>query len=102
MNEILKPGSGEYVPLEVREGALRIALKKPRYVKSLGMVVREIRVVCEELASALGEGARSWGFLGGKWGGVFLGFRRELLDGLEKLACAKGVKPRGKPPSSHS
>lgn len=95
MNEILRPGSGEYVPLKVEEGTLRITLREPRYVKSLGIMVREIRVVCDELAKALGEGVRSWGFLGGKWGGVFLGFRKELLEGLERLACAKGVKPRG-------
>lgn len=96
LNELFPPGWRGYRLLLVRGGALRVKLGEPRYVEGLGVVARELRIESGELAGALGEGCRTWVFLGGKEGGVFLGFRRECIARLEGLAAEKDVRPRGR------
>ncbi len=49
------------------------------------------------LPRALPRGARYPGYMGSKTGGVFIGFRREVLRVLEEIAAREyGVEPRGK------
>ena len=92
MNSILKPGEGVYVRAAFRNCTLRIFLRRRIYLPSLGIVVNEIRVR-SDLFSTL-ENRSSWAYLGGKVGGVFVGFRKEIITELEKVAKSMGVEPR--------
>ncbi len=96
INEVLAPRHSLYLPYTVVSGQLRIRLLNPIYVQPLSLMVREIRVSSKPLAETLGEGIKSWVYMGGKEGGVFLGFRKPQVRALEALAVKLGVKPRSK------
>ncbi len=95
LNEIMPPGGHTYCPIKFENSVLRVKLREPAYSKALGILVREIRVESEDLASAIPSGTSSWAYLGGKAGGVFLGLRREIIAKLEDFARSLGVEPRG-------
>ena len=95
MNELLAPKRHMYLLLVIKDDELRLKLRNPVYVKPLGLLVREIRVVYGELANSLGNG-RTWVYVGGKAGGIFLGFKKEYVEKLEALAASKGVAPLSK------
>lgn len=95
LNEAMPPVKHAYCPLKVDGDKVIVRLREPTYSRELGMLIREIRVESEELAGALGDGASTWVYLGGKEGGVFLGFRKEFIVKLEELARSRGVEPRG-------
>ncbi|RLE74097.1 MAG: hypothetical protein DRJ44_08015 [Thermoprotei archaeon] len=94
LNEIVKPKKSQYCFYKVNDDSVCIYLRNPIYSKSLNILVRRIIIESKELAEALGESTRSWVFVGGKYGGIFLGFKKEQMEKLEQLARKYGVSPR--------
>jgi len=92
-NEFLKPKSSLYAPFKIKESKLIIFLKKSVYMRSLGFNVNRLIVYSPELTSALGEGSYSYVYIGGKVGGIFLGFKKDFVRRLEKLAVKYGYEP---------
>jgi len=93
-NEVIKPRKSQYCRYSVSNGRIYVYLREQVYVNSLNIMVRKIKVTCKELADAIGEGTRSWVYVGGKYGGVFLGFKKPQVEKLERLAVELGVPPR--------
>ena len=85
LNKVLAPGESCYATLICTGGRLAVALWGPRRCR--------LEIECRELAEALGP-SRSVVYVGGKEGGIFLGFKKEYLRRLEELAERHGVKPR--------
>ena len=94
LNELVEPGASMYCPCFVEGEGLVVKLRTEKFSRTLGISVRSIRIGCRDLVEALGRGARSWVYVGGKRGGIFLGFKKEFLEKLEKLAVELGVVPR--------
>ncbi len=92
LNLALGPGSREYATAFTAGPALHVRFRRLLRAGPLGYA-RELVVVCGALAEALGE-MRDLVYVGGKEGGIFLGFRREYVKRLEALAERLGVKPR--------
>ena len=92
LNEILKPKKSLYVPFKVIGGKVIIYLKKTYYVKSLKSFANSLIIESEDLAELLKEGPFKT-YVGGKLGGVFLGFHKEVVRKLEEYAIKLGVIP---------
>jgi len=92
LNEILKPKRSLYVPYKVVNGEVIIYFKRVYYVKSLKTFASSLIIVSKELAEMLKEGPFKT-YVGGKIGGIFLGFHREVIKKLEEYASTLGVNP---------
>lgn len=90
LNEALPPGSSTYATAYTRGGELRIRFREPLRRPRPAI---ELAIRCEELARALAP-MRDVVYVGGKEGGIFIGFRREQIGKLEQLAASLGVPPR--------
>ncbi|RLE70926.1 MAG: hypothetical protein DRJ43_00910 [Thermoprotei archaeon] len=93
LNELLAPGFSQYLYFIAEGDELRIELGRVLYLKSLKIPVREIVIRSPTLARSIGP-RRDVVYIGGKPGGVYLGFRREVVRRLEELAIEMGVPPR--------
>lgn len=82
LNElVLSPEEHSYATAIVAGERLTVSLWKPRKTTLL--------VASRELSEALGP-LRSTVYVGGKQGGIFIGFRREYVRKLEDFARKKG------------
>jgi len=90
LNEVVPPGAHAYATAYTRRGELRVRFREP--LKAFGRV-RELAILCPELAAALAP-MRDVVYVGGKEGGIFIGFRREQIRKLEAFASSLGVSPR--------
>ncbi|HDH07298.1 MAG TPA: hypothetical protein ENF87_02895 [Thermoproteales archaeon] len=94
-NQIVKPKRALYLEYKSMPPDLVVFLDRGYTVKYGSKIFEAcfIELTCNELAKILGK-RRGKVYVGGKVGGVFLGFHKEEVTLLEKLAIAKGVKPR--------
>jgi len=92
LNEAIPPRSSMYATAYTQGGALRIRFQWPLRF-SFG-AAREMEIESPLLAGALGR-VRDTVYVGGKHGGIFIGFRREQIRKLEELATRLGVPPGG-------
>jgi fructose-1,6-bisphosphatase/inositol monophosphatase family enzyme len=90
LNEAVPPGAHAYATAYTRGGELRVRFREP--LKAFGYA-RELVIMCPELAAVLAP-MRDTVYVGGKEGGIFIGFRREQIRKLETLASSLGVAPR--------
>ncbi|RLF05379.1 MAG: hypothetical protein DRK00_04595 [Thermoprotei archaeon] len=93
INALFPPGASKYLPIVVEGNELRLKLGEVVYVRELRAPAREIVIECPLLAKALGA-LRSVAYVGGKVGGIYLGFKKPVVRKLEELAVSMGVKPR--------
>lgn len=91
LNEAIPPRASTYATAYTAAGSLRLRFREP--LKFSFGPVRELVIECSVLCEALGA-MRDVVFVGGKEGGIFLGFRREQIGKLEELAARAGVPPR--------
>jgi len=94
LNVVVKPKSSQYCRYSVSKDHINVYLRNHVYVEELNIIARKIRISCRELIDALGDGTRSWVYVGGKFGGIFLGFKKPQVEKLEHLARKLGVPPR--------
>ncbi len=93
MNELIKPGESTYVPFRVEGHRLTVRFRKAYYVRSLRAFASSLVIESEVLGEVL-AGVSSMAYVGGKVGGVFLGFHRDVIRRLEEYAASLGVPPR--------
>ena len=86
LNKIVKPKKAMYLPFKVGDSKIIIYLKKMIRINNPNITVKKISIYCPELADALGENESSYVYVGGKFGGVFLGFKKDFIKKLEALA----------------
>ncbi len=86
---IAKPKSGFYARAMYRLRRLRVLAE--RAIKPCIIIIEE----CNVLPKVFNEGTTTWVFVGGKVGGVFIGFRREFIRRFETVAKELfGIEPR--------
>jgi hypothetical protein len=90
LNEAVPPGAHAYATAYTKSGELRVRFREP--LKAFGYA-RELVIMCPELATVLAP-MRDAVYVGGKEGGIFIGFRREQIRKLEAFASSLGVSPR--------
>jgi len=90
LNEAVPPGAHAYATAYTRGGELRVRFREP--LKAFGFA-RELAIRCPDLAAALAP-MRDTVYVGGKEGGIFIGFKREQIRKLEAFASSLGVPPR--------
>ena len=90
INEAVPRGAHAYATAYTRGGELRVHFREPLKTSSYA---RELRAQCPELAAALAP-MRDAAYVGGKEGGIFIGFGRVHIQKLEALATNLGVQPR--------
>lgn len=91
LNEAVSPRASTYATAYTQGSALRVRFREP--IRLSSGAVEELVVECPLLAQALGP-MRGVLYVGGKEGGIFIGFRREQIRRLEELATRMGVPPR--------
>ncbi len=88
LNNIVPPGTGIYAP--VRGTGWGFTVSFERLIKGVVLEV-ESRI----LSRIFRYGERSWCYVGGKHGGIFLGLRKEYVKRLEEIAKhVYGVEPK--------
>ncbi len=93
LNELLPPGDSTYAVVYTAGKELRVKLREGGSPGGRGERAPEVSIECPELVSALAP-MRSIAYVGGKEGGIFIGFKREFVRRLEELAAKLGVAPR--------
>ncbi len=90
-DKVLENIGNAYAKLMADGGKLRIIFLKPRFIKELEAYVRELIIESNDLKPL--DSIKSWVFVGRKSGGIFIGFRKNVLQILEKIAITKGYRP---------
>ena len=89
LNKLLPPGSSGFFP--ARGDGVEVSIELHRLLKGFELAVRS-RVLAEHL---LRNGERTWVYVGGKPGGIFIGFKKQYVLRLEEIALKYyGLKPR--------
>ncbi len=66
-----------------------------RFTPFQGEWLIEVRGLGDPILSVFQQGERSYGYAGGKKGGIYIGFKRFILERLEEIAArVYGIGPR--------
>lgn len=86
LNGLLPAGGGKFLSITGTSEGITIKLEE-RW--------RFLVVECELLKEILAPGRRTRTWVGGKEGGIYIGFRKPEVEKLEKIASERfGIKPR--------
>ncbi|PCN50135.1 hypothetical protein B6U99_06020 [Candidatus Geothermarchaeota archaeon ex4572_27] len=89
LDGLLPPGDGRFLEVRGIKGGLKVTLDPPS--KGVRALIVESGLLNHVLRP--GEATRAW--VGGKHGGIYIGFRKAEVERLEGLATRLyGVKPR--------
>jgi len=90
LNVIIPPREGYFLRVYALNGGIRVKLKQvSKYASSY---VSEILILCEEINRVISPGERTIAWVGGKEGGIYLGFKKKYVDKLERLAEDMGIE----------
>jgi hypothetical protein len=79
LNEIIKPEKGYFYSIYGVEGGIKVKFGNQKFLLILHPFLTEVL--------KNGEKTRTW--VGGKFGGIYIGFRKEQIVKLEKIAREK-------------
>jgi len=87
LNELLPAESGKFLNITgTTEGIV---------IKFEGTKEKFLIIECELLKEVLASGEKTRTWVGGKEGGIYIGFRKAEIEKLEKIASKKfGIEPR--------
>ncbi|MCD6510250.1 MAG: hypothetical protein J7L11_07700 [Thermoprotei archaeon] len=94
INDIIPPSGGEFLRIQAFNGGLKIKLR--RVVRFDDRYVTEVRLLCSDINRVIGPGESSIAWVGGKEGGIYLGFRKKYVEALEEIARRRGYEPLSK------
>jgi len=83
VNNVFPPGTNAYGFLKVKGNYIEIIPFKRLIEKKNGIIVRKLIVESVELAEKIGYNTKSVVYIGGKVGGIFIGFKKEILEKLQ-------------------
>lgn len=99
LDNIIPPKRGRFLTIHGVEGGIRIDLGKPKEVNlnDERIEVERITVLHPHLSKVLEPNQKTRTWVGGKFGGIYIGFRKGEIAKLERIAETKfEVKPRKK------
>jgi len=105
LGKVIRRGRGNFLELRGVENCLEVVLREKRQIVLDGeeVAVSSIVIVCPLLNEIIEKEKSTRAWVGRKYDGIYIGFRRAELERLEKLALEKfGIKPLSKlekPPS---
>lgn len=84
LDGLLPAGGGRFLSLRGIDGGIEIKLER-----------KSVLIKCGLLNSVLESGRKTRTWVGGKEGGIYIGFRKAEVEKLEKIALERfGIKPR--------
>ena len=94
LDNIIPPKRGEFLSIYGIKNGIRIKVEKEITYKKKKVKVKAIEIIHPFLNKVLEEGKKTRTWVGGKFGGIYIGFRKEEVRKLEKLAFQKfNMKP---------
>ncbi len=84
INKFFKPSDKLYGLLNSTNKNIEIVLFHPIIIREPAFVLRKIVIISNDLQSSLGERRKEIVYIGGKNGGIFLGFKKNIICILEK------------------
>lgn len=91
LNKIIPPKEGEFLSIYGVEKGIKIKLEKEKKIEYLHKeaTLSSIGVFHGYLAEVLRQNERTRTWVGGKIGGIYIGFRKEQIEKLENIARKK-------------
>lgn len=88
LDNIIPPKRGYFLTVEGIKDGIKIELEKPKEVeyKNKRLLVNSIMILHPYLKKIV-KSTRTW--VGGKFGGIYIGFRKEQIAKLEKITKEK-------------
>lgn len=96
LGKVIRRGRGNFLEVRGVENGLEVILREKRQIILDGeeIVVSSIVITCPLLNEIIEKEKSTRAWIGRKYDGIYIGFRRAELDRLEKLALEKfGIKP---------
>ncbi|MGB9693687.1 MAG: hypothetical protein ACPLYF_02475 [Fervidobacterium sp.] len=96
LGKVIRRGRGNFLEVKGVENGLEIILKEERLIVLNGKeyVVSSIVIICPLLNKIVSENLSTRAWVGRKYDGIYIGFRKKELEKLERLALERfGMKP---------
>lgn len=96
LGEVIRRGRGNFLEIRGVENGLEVILREKRQIILDGeeIVVSSIVITCTLLNEIIEKEKSTRAWIGRKYDGIYIDFRRAELERLEKLALEKfGIKP---------
>jgi len=96
LGKVIHRGRGNFLKLKGSEDGLEIVLRENRQIvlDGKGIMVSSIVLSNLLLSNVIGKGKSTKAWVGRKYDGIYIGFRKAELQKLEKLALEKfGIEP---------
>jgi len=96
LGKVIRRGRGNFLEVRGVENGLEVILREKRQIILDGeeIVVLSIVIACSLLNEVIEKKKSTRAWIGRKYDGIYIGFRRAELERLEKLALEKfGIKP---------
>jgi hypothetical protein len=96
LGKVIRRGRGNFLEVRGVENGLEVILREKRQIILDGeeIVVSSIVITCPLLNEIIEKEKSTRAWIGRKYDGIYIGFRRAELERLEKLALEKfGIKP---------
>jgi len=106
LGKVIRRGRGNFLEIRGVENGLEVILREESQIVSDGenITVSSIIIACPLLNEIIEKEKATKAWVGRKYDGIYIGFRKAELEKLEKMALEKfGIKPLGKlekPPST--
>jgi hypothetical protein len=91
LDKIILPKRGEFLSIHGIENGIEIVLGDLKEIDFEGkkLKVGKIEILHPFLTEVLGKNEKTRTWVGGKFGGIYIGFKKEQIEKLEKIAEEK-------------
>ena len=97
LDDLIPPKRGWLHEIQGIEGGIEIRLEREKEVEYQGSRLRPqyVQIRCPTLNEVLAQSQRTRTWVGGKFGGIYIGFRKPEIERMERIAREKyGIAPR--------
>ena len=97
LDNLIPPKRGRLHEIRGVKGGIEIRLEREKEIEYRGSRFRpqHVQIRCPTLNEVLAQGQRTRTWVGGKFGGIYIGFRKPEIERMERIAREKyGIAPR--------
>ena len=97
LDNLIPPKRGRLHEIRGIEGGIEIRLEHEKEIEYRGtkLMSKHVQIECPILNEVLDQGKRTRTWVGGKFGGIYIGFRKPEIERMERIAREKyGIAPR--------